>query len=149
MKKLLILLICFVFTTLAFSRPLSDGYDYTIIFTGSFKQDVVSIKINDQSIFTNYKLDNTDPVKRGNLSLTQSEDGLTIFYNGGEIAKAKIGFEFIINISITINDVVNQFKIDLRKGKIVLVACPGDDKGIASNKLCIEQIQEAVSLTEF
>ena len=148
MKKLFILFICFLCSILAFSRSGNTGYDYTIIFTGTFKKDIVSLKINDHKVFSNYKLDNTDPVKRGNLSLTQSGNGLIIYYNGGEIARAKIGFEFVIKINITVNKVVSEFKIDLRKGKIVLVECPGERKGSASNKICIEQIQEPVNFTE-
>lgn len=142
MKKLLLLsgMICLLSS---FTVPARHGYDYSIVFTGWFKKDVISLKINNTSIFENYVLDNSNASAKGNLSLTQSARGITIFYNNQEKLVTQLDIGFILDITITINKEVSHFKVDLRKGRIVLIDCPGD---AASKKMCIEQIDEPLIL---
>lgn len=143
MKKLFLLfcgMICFLSL---FSRPVHEGYDYSIVFTGWFKKDRISLRINNVPIFENYLLDNADPNLKGNLSLTQSSKGITIFYNNREKLISQLNVDFILDVTVTINKKVNHFKIDLRKGRVLLVNCPGSS---AKEAICIEQIEEPLIL---
>jgi hypothetical protein len=141
MKKLLLLLFSTTCFLSAFSNPPAHGYDYSIVFTGWFKNDVISLKINNTSIFENYVLDNSNEKTAGNLSLTQSAKGITIYYNNQEKLVSQLDVEFFLDVTITINKEARHFKVDLRKGRIVLVNCPGAS---GTKELCIEQIEEPV-----
>ena len=93
-----------------------------------------------------YKVANVDSLKKGHLSLTQS-DKIKIFYNGREITKSKISVDFLIDIDITVNRKLKKIKIDLRKGKVILIDyCINDNKSPDIKKISIEQIQEPVIL---
>ena len=89
------------------------------------------------------KVENGNAIKKGNLSLTQKNDKLTLFYNGDLKLKTKIEFDYYLDITLTLNDQVNKFKVDLRKGKVIVVDRASAD---TSKKLIIEQIEEPVIL---
>ena len=128
----------------AFSHSTKEDFDYSIVFGGCFEKDVVSLKINNRSIFNNYKVENRDAVKKGNLSLTQSNKKIHLFYNGQEKYKGKVSFDYYLNIDVTVNNKPNRFKIDLRKGKVILVEnCPIENAS-TTKKVTVEQMQEQV-----
>ena len=141
-KAVLILLISFI-SYVSFSHPPREEFDYSIVFGGGFKSDVVSLKINNTTIFNQIKVENGDAIKKGNLSLTQKNNKLSLFYNGDQKLKSKIKFNYYLDITLTLNNQVNKFKVDLRKGKVIVVDCSALD---ASKKLTIEQIQEPIIL---
>jgi hypothetical protein len=140
----LILYFLFSFYTV-FSHPAKEDFDYSIVFGGCFEKDVVSLKINNTPIFNNYKVENKNAVKKGNLSLTQANRKIHLFYNGQEKYKGKVNFNFYLNIDVTVNNKPNKFKVDLRKGKVIIVEfCPANNESESSKKLTIEQMQEQV-----
>ena len=136
---------CFLLSTYsALSHSAKEDFDYSIVFGGCFEKDVVSLKINNRSIFNSYKVENRNAIKKGNLSLTQSNKKIHLFYNGQEKFTGKVSFDYYLNIDLTVNNKQNKFKIDLRKGKVILVEnCPIEN---ASNnkKVTVEQMQEQV-----
>src|SRR6186997_1342902 len=104
-----------------FSHPPKEDFDYSIVFGGCFEKDVVSLKINNTSIFNNYKVENKNALKKGNLSLTQANKKIHLFYNGQEKYKGRVNFSFYLNIDVTVNNKASKFKVDLRKGKVIVV----------------------------
>ena len=144
--KPIAIIFCFLISSYpVFSHPSKEDFDYSIVFGGCFEKDVVSLKINNTSIFNNYKVENKNAVKKGNLSLTQANKKIHLFYNGQEKYKGRINFSFYLNIDVTVNNKASKFKVDLRKGKVIVVEfCPADVSSENSKKLTIEQMQEQV-----
>jgi hypothetical protein len=143
MKKAVLLVLISCISYASFSHPPREEFDYSIVFGGGFTSDVVSLKINNTKIFDHIKVENGNAIKKGNLSLTQKNDKLTLFYNGDLKLKTKIEFDYYLDITLTLNDQVNKFKVDLRKGKVIVVDRASAD---TSKKLIIEQIEEPVIL---
>ncbi len=140
--KTIISLFGLFYSTVIFSHPIEEA-DYSIVFGGCFEKDLISLKINNVSIFNQYKIGN-ELTDKGNLSLKQSADFLHLFYNGKLQAKSKVDLNFFLNIELTVSGRVSKFKFDLRKGKVLLF-----EKCSANNKpttLTVEQIQEQVLL---
>lgn len=144
--KLTALIFCFLFSSYTvFSHTVKEEFDYSIVFGGCFEKDIVSLKINNTSIFNNYTVENKNAVKKGNLSLTQANRKIHLFYNGQEKYKGRVNFNFYLNLDVTVNNKASKFKVDLRKGKVILVEfCPADNATENSKKLTIEQMQEQV-----
>ena len=90
MKKAFCVFCFLLFYGIAFSHTPIDDFDYSIVFGGCFNNDVLSLKINNTKVFDNIKVDNGDPVKRGNLSLTQADKKINLFYKGKAISKKKV-----------------------------------------------------------
>jgi len=143
MKKAILLLFITLYSYASFSHPPREEFDYSIVFGGGFKSDMVSLKINNTTIFDGIKVENGDAIKKGNLSLTQKNNKLSLFYNGDQKLKNKVKFNYYLDITLTLNNQVNKFKVDLRKGKVIVVDCASQD---ASRKLTIDQIEEPVIL---
>ena len=142
MKKLLILSACIICSFVASSGDKAP-VDYSIVFGGCFEKDIVTLSINKKKVLSNYKLENQNEIKKGHLSLTQTGNKIYIFYNRNQKSVAKIPIDFILDIQIIINNQTQNLKIDLRKGKvIVLDFCNAE----AGRKLSCEQVQEPVVL---
>jgi endoglucanase Acf2 len=144
MKRNLFIFCLLVYSSSAFSHGTKENFDYSIIFGGCFEQDILSLKINNTTIFDHYKVDNKSAIKKGNLSLTQANSKINVFYNGRQIIKRKVNFNYYLNISLTINQQVNKYVIDLRKGKIILVDFCSKQDNVSAKKLAVEQLQEEV-----
>ena len=153
MKKKYFTLILFFCTTITYSNTKFTEFDYSIVFIGGFKNDIVSLSINKILIVDQYKVANVDSLKKGHLSLTQSDKEIKIFYNGRQIIKSKIELDFLIDIDITVNKKLKKYKLDLRKGKVILVDyCINANLSQGSKRIMVEQLQEPViflSLTPF
>jgi hypothetical protein len=141
MRKVLFSLVLSGLSLLAFANPPKDLYEYYIVFAGSFRNDVVSLSINKQLVCNRYVIENTDPDKKGNLSIAQYENNINIAYNGKQITKSRIPVDFKLDLAITVNGKKKQFNINLKKGKIILIDFQKDP---ATNQkdLTIEQLQE-------
>src|SRR5215213_862832 len=127
-----------------FSHSVREDFDYSIIFGGCFEKDIVSLKINNTYIFADYKVENQNALKKGNLSLTQSNKKIHLFFNGQQKLKGSVNFNFYLNIDLIVNQQVNKYKIDLRRGKVILIEfCPGQEAP-QKKKLTIEQLQDQV-----
>src|SRR6478735_3449612 len=145
MLKAYISLVILLTSFIGFSAPRKSNYDYYIIFVGEFKNDKISLAINRKHIIDNYRLENIDPTRRGNLSITQQDDYITIAYNGKEIKRSKISVDFDLSLDISVNDKKNAFRVNLKKGKVILVDYT--PKTEATKKvLLIEQLQEPLLL---
>jgi hypothetical protein len=146
MKKKYLTLLLFFCSTITFSNTKFKEFDYSIVFIGGFKNDIVSLSINKILLVDQYKVANVDSLKKGHLSLTQSDE-IKIFYNGREITKSKISVDFLIDIDITVNKKLKKFKLDLRKGRVILVDyCINGNISPDIKRIKIEQIQEPVIL---
>ena len=147
MKKYLTLLIFFC-STVTFSNSKVSEFEYSIIFIGYFENDIVSLSINNTLVIDKYKIANADSSIKGNLSLTQSEREIKIYYNGGEISKSKIEVDFMMQVDVTINNKLNRYKIDRRKGKVILIDnyLYANQKQSNKKKIKIEQLQEPMML---
>ena len=126
---------------LALASPPKDQYEYYIVFTGSFRNDVISLSINNQAVCNKYVIENIDSNKRGHLSIAQFENNISIAYNGRQITKSRIPVDFKLDLAITVNGKKKQFKIDLKKGKVILVDFQ-KDPSTSQQDLTIEQLQE-------
>lgn len=147
MKKEYLTLLLFFCSTITFSNNKFNDFDYSIVFIGGFKNDIVSLSINKILLVDQYKVANVDSVKKGHLSLTQSDKEIKIFYNGRQITKSKIPVDFVIDFDITVNKKLKKFKLDLRKGKVILVDyCINDKISPDIKKISVQQIQEPVIL---
>ena len=139
--KTAITLLLLLYSTVAFSHTANEEADYLIIFGNCFEKDTISLKINNVPIFNEYKMGN-EP-SHGNLSLKQSADGIHIFHNGQKKSRVGIDFTFYLDLEIKINQETAKFKLDLRKGKVVVFekcAVPAFSK--SPNKLKMEQMAE-------
>lgn len=147
MKKKYFTIVLLFCSAITFSNTNLHEFDYSIVFIGAFKNDIVSLSINKILLVDQYKVANADSLKKGHLSLTQSDKELKIFYNGRQITKSKIEIDFILDIDITVNNKLKKFKLDLRKGKVILVDyCLNANLSSGIKRIMVEQIQEPVIL---
>jgi len=146
--KQAIFILCFLALSYSvFSHTYKEDFDYSIVFGGCFEKDIVSLKINNTSIFNDYKVENKNAIKKGHLSLTQAKKRIHLFYNGQQKLKGRVNFTYYLNIDVIVNKQINKFKVDLRKGKVLLIencAKPGSSE--EAKKLTIEQLQDQVIL---
>ena len=138
--------LAFLLTTfIGFSAHKKTSYDYYIIFVGEFENDKISLAINKKHVIDNYRLENIDPLKRGNLSITQQGDYITIAYNGKEIKRSKISVDFDLSLDISVNGKKKVFRVNLKKGKVILVDYTPKTE-TTKKVLSVEQLQEPVLL---
>lgn len=130
---------------IGFTSNKNTGYDYYIIFVGEFEHDKISLSINKKSIINNYVLENTDPAKQGNLSITQNDDYLIVAYNGKEIKRSKISVDFNLALDISVNEKKKAFRVNLKKGKVILVDYTPKSAD-TKKELSVEQVQEPLLL---
>jgi hypothetical protein len=56
-----------------------------------------------------------------------------------------VNFSFYLDIDVIVNNKKNNFKVDLRKGKVILFQfCPAQKARPDEKKLTVEQLQEQV-----
>ena len=128
-----------------FSHTAKEDFDFSIIFGGCFDKDIVSLKINNSIIFDHIRVDNRNNKLKGNLSLTQAKRKISLFYNGQKKFKNYISYNYFLTLDVTVNDKVEQFKIDLRKGKVIVIEhCIDPNYQQSKKKLSFEQVQEEV-----
>ena len=146
--KQAIFILCFLASSYSvFSHTYKEDFDYSIVFGGCFEKDIVSLKINNTSIFNEYKVENKNAIKKGNLSLTQAKTKIHLFYNGKQKIKGRVNFSYYLNIDVTVNNRVNKFKVDLRRGKVLLIEnCQIENSSARDKKITIEQLQDQVIL---
>ena len=147
--KQAISILCFLISSYSvFSHTTyKEDFDYSIVFGGCFEKDIVSLKINNTSIFNEYKVENKNAIKKGNLSLTQAKTKIRLFYNGQQKIKGRVNFSYYLNIDLTVNKRTDKFKVDLRKGKVLLIEnCQVQNSSKKGKKITIEQLQDQVIL---
>lgn len=146
MKPAIFIFCLLVSSYTVFSHTTKEDFDYSIVFGGCFDKDIVSLKINNAPIFEHYRVDNKNAIKKGNLSLTQTNKKINLFYNGQQKYKGKVKFSFYLNIDLTVNNHVKKFKVDLRRGKVILFDyCPSEAATRSTAKrITVEQLQEEV-----
>lgn len=145
MKSKYLILFVLLFPVIVYSHPRQNQFDYSIIFIGCFENDIVSLSLNKVLILDRYKVENADSIKKGHLSLTQYDNEIKVYYNGAEITRSRIDVTFILAADITINGKLQKIKLDLRKGKVILVDHVAEHtNNVKNRKLRIEQIDEPV-----
>lgn len=145
MKRAIFIFCLLVSSYTVFSHTPKENFDYSIVFGGCFDKDIVSLRINNTTIFDQYRVDNKNAVTKGNLSLTQTSNKINLFYNGKQKFKGKVRFSFYLNIDLIVNKQVKKFKIDLRRGKVILFDyCAAEENRQATKKITMEQMQEEV-----
>ena len=145
MKPTIFIFCLLILSYTAFSHVPKKDFDYSIVFGGCFDKDIVSLRINNTSIFEQYQVDNKNAATRGNLSLTQASNKINLFYNGKQKFRGKVKVSFYLNIELVVNKQVKKFKVDLRKGKVILFDyCAGEEGRSETKKITVEQLQEEV-----
>ena len=144
MKQAILIFCLLVYSYTVFSHATTEDFDYSIVFGGGFDKDLVSLRINNTSIFENYKVDNKNAIKKGNLSLTQTNKKINLFYNGQQKYKGKVKFSYYLNIDLIVNNQIKKIKVDLRKGKVILLDYSGPEAKQTTKKITVEQLQEEV-----
>lgn len=143
MKQLSILLLLTITTLCASAQNQQGAFDFSVVFIGAFNNDQVSLSINEEKLINSYTIQNTDSTTKGNLSFTQYGNSLEIFYNGQKLTKTAVPVDFVLNMRISINNNLKKMKVDLRKGKVILVDYQTTQKKLFSKKtIVIEQVQE-------
>ena len=137
-----LLLLLFLTASTAFSHT-ANNLEYAIVFGACFEKSVISLKINNKTVFDKCRLGFE---KEGNLSIKQSENDLEVFYNGEEKHRSPIDIDHTLKIAVTVNGKSSHFTIDLRKGNILVIDFCGDKQSTAKRKLTIDQRQEALIL---
>ena len=144
MKKFYLTLLQVIFAITAFSHQPTNDFDYSIIFSGPFKNDLVSISINKHLVVNKYKVENANVLHKGHLNLTQNGNSITVYYNGAQLKKPKVDVSFIVDLEITINDQYKKIEVDLRKGKVIIVNNHGQISNTGKWNIFIEQITEPI-----
>ena len=144
MKRTALLVSLFLLCAPAFGHAVIRHFDYTIVFGGCFNQDIVSLKINNTVVFDRYEVDNASAERRGNLSLTQTDEGIKIYYNGGDKTMRKVPVDHHMDVEVTINKEVSRFQVDLRKGKVVLLDHCSGAPALTARPVSVEQLHEPV-----
>lgn len=134
--------VLFLLSFASFSNDHTIKYDYYIVFAGKFKDDNISVSINKKQVLSNCLLNNDDSARRGNLNIFQNKDSVFITYNGQQATISKIKVDFILQLDVTVNNKKATFKIDLKKGKVILIDYLKKADAPGLNNLTIEQIQE-------
>jgi hypothetical protein len=142
MKKFNLTLLFCIFSVAAFCHQPVNNFDYSIVFSGSFKDDLVSLSINKKEVLSKIKIENVDADKKGHLSITQTENELVIFYNSVEIRKRKVAVDMILELELSINRSIKKMKVDLRKGKVILINSHATNKTVGKQDIFIEQLSE-------
>lgn len=121
--------------------------EFSIIFSGRFEKDTISLNINNRQIVRAYPLDNTDSSKQEHLNLSQYESDLVIHYNSKKITRAKIPLDHSMQLQIQINKEIKKCTIDLRKGRAIVIdyRTTGVDKKLI-REIFVEQIAEPTLL---
>ena len=143
MKKYFFTLVVVFLSTHCFSQGNSNEFDYTIVFSGKYQNDLMNLSINNKTIISNYILNNVDSLEKGHLSLTQKGNNIEIYYNSKKVKRRKVKFDKILEIDISINNKVEKISVDVRKGKVLLLTYDFNNNGLTKHKqISIEQIQE-------
>lgn len=144
MKKFYLALLSLIITVSAFSRPPLNYFDYSIIFSGPFKNDLVSFSVNKQIVIHKFKVENVNASRKGHLNLTQNSNNITVYYNGAQLKKPKVPVSFIVELEISVNGQQKKFEVDLRKGKVIVVNTQPEKPGTEKGNISIEQIAEVL-----
>ena len=146
--KLYLTLVIIISSLYCFSRGNNSDLDYTIIFTGNYQNDIISLSINNKQVFLNYQLNNIDSLIKGHLSIAQKNKYIEILYNGKKTNRKKIKLNHILEMDISINKKEEKIKVDLRKGKILLITYNSNNSSTDNKQITLEQIQEPLIFQE-
>lgn len=142
--KTVLFLCLLTLSAVAYPHPKPAQFDYSLVFGGCFEDDTVQLHINKVAVLRNYTLHNQDTAVKGRLSLTQSNNHITIFYNDRTKKRRGIKTASTLSIELIVNKEVNRFEVDLRKGRVLLFDyCKN---GSTNRKLTLEQVQEPMIL---
>lgn len=143
MKKIYLTLFVTYLSIYSFAQNTLSNPDFSIVFSGVYQNETISLTLNNKYIFDGYKYNNIDSVLKGNLSLNQKENFIEINFNNQVTQKRKIKINYILEMKVSINNKVQTVVLDLRKGKIIIIDY---NRFIKENPVSIEQIQEPLIL---
>ena len=146
--KLYLTLVIIISSLYCFSRGNNSDLDYTIIFTGNYQNDIISLSINNKQVILNYQLNNIDSLIKGHLNIAQKKKYIEILYNGKKTNRKKIKLNHILEMDISINKKTEKIKVDLRKGKILLITYNSNNSSTDNKQITLEQIQEPLIFQE-
>ncbi len=136
--KLSTLAIVLIIVTNTFAQKGDDNVKFSLRFTGCFKNDTLSLKINDAQVFENKiaTTDRSDAVS--NIYVFQNNNGLWI----DAIKFQEIKIRKRIMVDITINRQREKFEISLGRGKHLLIdKCNGKGSFIGWINLRVSQFK--------
>ena len=144
MNKFYITLLIVFSSFTCYSQYQNNSFDYTIIFSGNYQNEIIDLSINNKQILNSYKLNNVDSYEKGHLSVAQKSDYIEILYNHSLIKRKKVKLDHILKLEVSINERTEKILVDLRKGKILLLTYEFNDTTPNRPLISIEQIQEPI-----
>ena len=121
MIRIAVFLLLFI-STASFSKTLFRPPSFSIVFGACFKNDIVTLKINNVPVITKYEvISNKTIIGASNLTLSQFEKSLDISFNGITIYKDAIPSSQIMVLEFIVNDIPYHFSTNLKKGNVYIV----------------------------
>jgi hypothetical protein len=135
--RLFTLTIALFLVTSSIAQNANDQIKFSVRFTKCFKNDTLSVKINDIQVFKN-KIATTSQVDEvTSIYLFQNNNGLWVD-TIAKLEKIKISRKILLDISI--NNHHEIFEVKLSKGKYILIdKCHGDGSFIGWRYLAVSQ----------
>jgi len=131
-------LFAFLFQALQASAQNSRfKFDFSLIFGGCFRNDMVTVKINDV-VFANNILLESNIVGSANFSITQDKNGILVKSSSGAINKLmRFDKNRPVKILVSVNGTAASSTFNLRKGKIFYIGYCWDENRV--QKVTINQ----------
>jgi len=95
--------------------------DFSLILADCYKNDTISISINDIKIIESEIVTSDFSTGLTNISIFQDKKNLVIHSNKAESTKAKISLDKNIKVKLTVGKREYSKNINLKKGKIIVV----------------------------
>lgn len=146
MRDLLLTFLCsqFLFQTILAQ---DDDFVYSITFAGCFDNDKVALKLNGLAIIETTFVNSNPVLSITNVGVFQNKKGIWLSSGDKKQRFPPIGVSDSLSISIFLNGGWNDFKVDLRNGKTMLInACFEQLRGKNKRKVTVDQHKGTVLL---
>lgn len=144
--RLILVLCALVLLSATCSQRLSKNLDFTFIIAGCFDYDTISIVINDIQFVNSCIVKSEFSSGLTGLDIYQDNDSLWLLNQGEKVGIERMEIENELDISIIANHDSLSEKVNLKKGKvIVLEYCNWrQDDGSLNRRLRITQFKKQV-----
>lgn len=96
-------------------------HDFAIVVGSCFEKDTITIKINGQNVIENAIVSSDFSTGITGISVYQDRNGLVGNWPNNRIEKDRLAITKTISIELTINSVTKVTKLDLKKGKNIII----------------------------
>jgi hypothetical protein len=143
----LLLTILFSHSLLRPDLAQEDDFDYSIAFAGCFENDKVALKLNGIVVMEPVRVTSNPVLGITKVGVFQDKEAAW-FSSGDKTQKlSPISVNDSLSISVSLNGRWNDFKIDLRRGKTMLInACLEQIDGKNKRMVTVDQHKGTVLL---